>query len=70
MMKELNDTERTVCDLIALAAFHNPRTFSAEIDWRAVYHELSCHAILGVFRETIPTLSLPEEIREDWEKLN
>lgn len=69
-MKELNGTERTVCDLIALAAFHKPRTFSAEIDWQAVYNELSCHAILGVFRDTISFLNLPKKIREDWENQN
>lgn len=63
----INTTEKTVCKLISNIVFGNPIVFQNDIDWNAVYQELTSHAILGMFREALPSFNLPQSIREDWQ---
>ena len=69
-MKELNTTEHTICQLLSNSLFGNTLTLSDEVDWHAVYQEMALHAILGVVREIIPSLPLPQKIRTAWDKQN
>ena len=69
-MKELNATDKTICALISAAVFGNESEIPDDTDWSAVYEEISLHTVPGLFRNTIPALGLPVDVRKSWESRN
>ena len=69
-MKELNATDKTICALISAAVFGREPEIPDGTDWSAVYEEISLHTVPGLFRNMIPALGLPAEVRKDWESRN